>query len=248
MPAVNETGHYKNVTSLEKMIQKAISFGTAYNPSKALIKLDSLQPLFTQAKADYLAVSPANVPYNNAVNDRMSVFANYKTYSTQIVAAFKTSSDASAEKIKDLIAINRKIQGTRTPKSEETPLDPNAPAPETISASQQSYDMKFDHFSKLADLITGESSYAPNEAELKLTAILAYKALLGAANSAVVNTYEVVNNARIKRDKTLYKPGTGVYYVQDMVKEYVKGVFKANSIQYKQMAAIKFTKPRKLFI
>ena len=59
---------------------------------------------------------------------------------------------------------------------------------------------------------------------------------------------DTANLARIQRDKTLYKDGTGVYSIQDLVKEYVKGVFGAKAIQYKQMVAIKFTKPKKLFI
>ena len=248
MPTINETGHYKNVTALEQMIQKVIAMGTTYNPSKTSIKLATLQTLFTAAKADYLAVSTANVPYNNAVNDRIIAFQSYKSYATQILAAFKSSSDANAQKIKDLTTINRKIQGTRTPKKETLPVDPNAPAPETISNSQQSYDMKFDHFSKFIDLILTEASYLPNETELKLPAIQTFKANLLSANTAVATTYETVNLSRIKRDKTLYKDLTGVYAIQDLVKEYVKGAFKATSIQYKQMAAIKFTKPKKLYI
>ena len=248
MPTINETGHYKNVTALEKIIQKVTAMGTSYNPSKTSIKLAALQTLFNNAKADYLAVSTANVPFNNAVNDRIIAFLPYKTYSTQVLAAFKSSSDANAQKIKDLTTINRKIQGARTPKKETIPVDPATPAPPTISNSQQSYDMKFDHFSKFVDLIVSETTYLPNETELKVAALQTFKTSLLAANTAVAAAYETVNLARIKRDKTLYKDITGVYAIQDLVKEYVKAAFKATSIQYKQMVAIKFTKPKKLYI
>lgn len=246
--AFNETGHYKNVTALEKMIQKIIGMGATYNPSKASIKLTALQTLFTQAKADYSAVSPATIPYNNAINERIIIFQPYKSFSTQILATFKSSSDANPQKIKDLTTINRKIQGARAPKKDALPVDPNAPAPDTISASQQSYEMKYDHFTKFVDLISSEATYLPNETELKLPALQAFKASLLTANTNVANTYEAVNLARIKRDKTLYKSTTGVYDIQDLVKEYIKGAFKATSIQYKQMVAIKFNKPKKLFI
>ena len=178
----------------------------------------------------------------------MIVFQPYKTYSTQVLAAFKSSSDANAQKIKDLATINRKIQGTRTPKNETVPVDPTSAAPPTISNSQQSYDMKFDHFSKFVDIILTETSYLPNETELKVAALITFKASLLAANTAVTTAYETVNLARIKRDKTLYKDITGVYAIQELVKEYIKGAFKASSIQYKQMVAIKFTKPKKLYI
>jgi len=245
---INETGHYKNITSLDKMILKAQGFGATYNPSKVSIKIASLQTLSTQAKADYSPVSPASVSYNNAVNDRIIIFQPYKTFSTQILAAFKTSSDANPQKIKDLVTINRKIQGSRTPKKDAVPVDPNAPAPETISASQQSYEMKYDHFVEFIDVILSEATYLPNETELKLPALQTFKASLLAANTAVSTLFETVNQARIKRDKTLYNEKTGVYTIQGLVKEYVKGVYKVNSIQYKQMVAIKFTKPAKLFI
>ena len=245
--AINETGHYKNITALEKMIIKVIGLGPTYNPSKAVLKLASLQAMLTNAKADHAAVSVSTVPFNNSVNDRIIIFQPYKPYSTQILAAMKTSSDANPQKIKDLVTINRKIQGSRAPKKSSTQIDPNAPAPDTISSSQQSYEMKYDHFTKYYDVVASETTYLPNETELKLPAMLAFKNSLQVANSNVASTYETVNLARIKRDKTLYNDKTGVYAIQELVKEYVKGLFKANSIQYKQMAAIKFNKPKKLF-
>lgn len=246
--AYNETGHYKNITALEKMIQKIIGIGATYNPSKVAIQLANLQTLLTQAQTHHAAVFPATVPYNNAVNQRIITFQTYKPYATQILASFKTSSDADAQKIKDLTTINRKIQGARAPKNQTTPVDPNATAPETISASQQSYEMKYDHFTKFLDIILSEPTYLPNETNLKIPAITTYKNNLQTANDNVANTYEAVNLARIQRDTTLYKEPTGVYYIQDLVKEYIKGIFGATSIQYKQMVAIKFNKPKKLFI
>lgn len=73
--AINETGHYKNITSLDKMILKAQGFGTTYNPSKVSIKIANLQTLSTQAKADYTPVSIANLAFNDAVNDRINLFS-----------------------------------------------------------------------------------------------------------------------------------------------------------------------------
>ena len=246
--AFNETGHYKNVTSFDTMIQKALGMGVDYNPAKASIKIGSLQALLLQAQTDYAAISPATIPYNSAVNQRIIIFQPYKSYATKLLAIVKTSSDADPELIKDLTTINRKIQGARAPKNNAEPVDPNAPAPENISASQQSYDMKYDHWTKFTDLIESAPNYSPNENNLKLVAVQAFETSLLSANTNVKNTYETINLARIQRDKTLYKDGTGVYAIQDLVKEYVKAAFGAKSIQYKQMVAIKFTKPKKLFI
>ena len=108
--------------------------------------------------------------------------------------------------------------------------------------------MKYDHFVKYTELILSEGSYLPNEPELEINTILTYRDSLLQANQNVSNSFEAVNQARINRDNTLYNNTTGAYTIQDLVKEYIKGAFGATSIQYRQMTAIKFNKPPRLFI
>ena len=81
--------------------------------------------------------------------------------STRLINELQTT-DALPPKIADAKAFNKKIQGIRV-KAVETPTDPNAPVPKTISTSQQFYDQQIQHFAGLISVLQSEASYAPNE-------------------------------------------------------------------------------------
>lgn len=239
---INETGHAKNVTNFEDFISFVTGYGATYNPTKTAIKLPNLNALLTQAKSDILNVTTKTVAFNNAVNARVILFEPLRTLSTRLVNAF-SATDATTEMIKDAKSINRKIQGKRA-KEIQASADPNNPAPATISVSQQSYDQLIEHFNKLIELLKTETSYAPNETDLKIVTLTAQLAGLKTGNTNVGNSYTAVSNARISRDKTLYKDKTGLYDITGDVKNYVKSLFGATSAELKQLSKIKFTKPK----
>lgn len=239
MPII-ETGHAKNVANFEDFISFITSYGATYNPTKAAIKLANLNVILTQAKADLSAVTTKTIAFNNATNARATLFEPLRTLSTRLIHAFEVT-DASIEAIKDVKSINRKIQGKRA-KEIQVPTDPTIPAPTNISASQQSYDQLIEHFNKLIELLKTETSYAPNETDLKITTLSAQLTGLKTSNSNVGSAYTAVSNARIARDKTLYKDKTGMYDIIGDVKNYVKSLFGASAPEYKQLTSIKFTK------
>jgi hypothetical protein len=241
MASTSETGHAKNVANFEDLISFVTAYGTPYNPTKAAIKLTNLTAVFTQSKTDILNVITKSVAFNNVTNSRIIQFDPIRTLSTRLVNAF-ASTDATPEMIKDARTINRKLQGKRA-KSMETPTDPNSPIPKTISVSQQSYDQLIENFTKLVELLKSEPTYAPNEVDLKITTLTALLTALKASNTGVSNAYTEVSNARIARDKTLYKDKTGLYDIANDVKNYVKSLFGATSPEFKQISKIKFTKP-----
>lgn len=241
MPII-ETGHAKNVANFEDFISFVTGYGATYNPTKTPIKLVSLNTLLTTAKADLATVTTKTVAYNNATNARAVLFSPLRTLSTRLVNAF-IATDATAEMIKDAKSINRKLQGKRA-KEVQTPEDPNAPAPNNISASQQSFDQLIEHFNKLIELLKTEASYAPNETELKIVTLSAQLIGLKTANTNVSNAHTAFSNARLARNKTLYKEKTGMYDVIGDVKSYVKSLYGATSPEYKQISKIKFTKPK----
>lgn len=242
MPII-ETGHAKNVANFEDFISIITTYGTTYNPTKAAIKLAALNTLFTTAKADILSVTTKTVAFNNATNARVLLFNPIRGLSTRLVNSFK-GSDATSEMVEDAKSINRKIQGKRA-KEIQTSVDPNSPAPNNISASQQSYDQLIEHFTKLIELLkTPGANYAPNEDDLKLVAISAQLAALKTANTNVSNSYAAISAARISRDKTLYKDKVGLYDITLAVKDYVKSLYGSTAPEYKQLSKIKFTKPK----
>ena len=142
-----------------------------------------LVALKATAETKLTDVISKNTNYNNKVNERMVAFSNLKSLSTRLVNALQTT-DATTQTINDAKTFNRKMQGKKASAS-QTPTDPNAPAPTTISTSQQSYDQLIQHLTGLKSILEEEPSYTPNETDLQVATIDAKIADLTAKNTAV---------------------------------------------------------------
>ena len=243
MPTYYETGHAKNVANFQDLIAFVTGYGATYNPTKNALKLPQLNTLFTNGQNALADVVTKNTSYNNAVNARIATFDGLRALCTRLVNAFQTT-DATAEKIADAKGFNRKIQGQRSTKT-ATPVDANTPAPTTISSSHQSYDQLIQHFAGLISVLQSESTYAPNETDLKIATLTAKQTDMTAKNSALATAYTAVSNSRIARDKVLYKDLTGLVPIANDVKKYIKAIFGANSAEYAQVKSIEFKNVKK---
>ena len=243
MASTSETGHAKNVANLDQLISFVTGYGATYNPSKASIKLSALQTLSTNAKTALNAVNAALPAYSNAVAAREVAFEPLKKLSTRILNALKAT-DTTTQVDDSATTLVRKLQGKRaTPKqTEEEKATAKAEGTETkeVSSSQLSYDSQIDSFDKLIKLLTSVTLYAPNEAELKVTALTALLADLKAKNSAVISATTPLSNARISRNDILYKANTGLVDTTVDTKTYIKSLFGATSPQYKQVSKLEF--------
>ena len=242
MASTSEVGHAKNVANFQDLIEFVIGYGETYNPSKNSLKLPQLIALKDNAQLKLNDVITKNTIYNNKVNERMVAFGNLKSFSTRLVNALQTT-DATNETINNAKTFNRKMQGKKA-STTQTPTDPNAPAPATISTSQQSYDQLIQHLAGLKSVLETEPSYTPNEIELQIATIDSKIADLSAKNTAVATAYTNISNSRISRNETLYTSENGIYETASEVKKYIKSVFGASSPQYNQVSGIKFSKPR----
>jgi chromosome segregation ATPase len=242
MASTSEVGHAKNVANFQDLIEFVTGYGATYNPSKSSLKLAQLVALKATAETKLTDVISKNTNYNNKVNERMVAFSNLKSLSTRLVNALQTT-DATTATINDAKTFNRKMQGKKASAS-QTPTDPNAPAPATISTSQQSYDQLIQHLTGLKSVLEEEPSYTPNETELQVSTIDAKIADLTAKNTAVSTAYTNISNSRISRNETLYTSDNGIFETASEVKKYIKSVFGASSPQYNQVSGIKFSKPR----
>ena len=242
MASTSEIGHAKNVANFQDLIEFVTGYGATYNPSKSSLKLAQLVALKATAETKLTDVISKNTNYNNKVNERMVAFSNLKSLSTRLVNALQTT-DATTQTINDAKTFNRKMQGKKASAS-QTATDPNAPAPKTISTSQQSYDQLIQHFSGLKSVLEAEPTYTPNETELQVATLNAKIADLNTKNTAVATAYTNISNSRIARNETLYTSEDGIYETAGEVKKYVKSVFGASSPQYNQVSGIKFNKPR----
>ena len=242
MASTSEVGHAKNLANFQDLIEFVTGYGATYNPSKSSLKLAQLVALKATAEAKLTDVISKNTNYNNKVNERMVAFSNLKSLSTRLVNALQTT-DATTQTINDAKTFNRKMQGKKASAS-QTPTDPNAPAPTTISTSQQSYDQLIQHLTGLKSILEEEPSYTPNETDLQVATIDAKIADLTAKNTAVSTAYTNISNSRISRNETLYTSDNGIFETASEVKKYIKSVFGASSPQYNQVSGIKFSKPK----
>lgn len=244
MSSNSETGHAKNVANFEDLISFCTAYGATYSPTKAALKIASLNGQLIAANASLAAVKVAKTAYDNATNAREITFKPVKSLATKVVNAI-AATEATAQTVADVKSSNNKIQGRRAKavaKPDAKALAAGAEPVKTASTSQQSFDKMIDHFAQLIATLTAEPKYQPNENDLKLAALNAILADMKAKNTAVINVTTAASNARIARNKVLYDDTTGLVDTALAVKLYVKSVYGATSPQYKQVAALKFVK------
>ena len=243
MASTSETGHAKNVANFQNLIAFVKAYGTTYNPSKEALKVPQLEALLADAQAKLADVVDRYATYNAKVNDRLNAFSGLKALSTRLVNALQTT-DASDELVNDAKGFNRKLQGQRSTPTATTPQDPNAPAPKTISTSQQSYTQQLQHFAGLIAVLKTEPSYTPKEEDLKITTLETKQTDLATKNDEVANAYVEVSNARIARNATLYTKPDSIFEIASEVKKYIKAVYGATSPEFAQVKGIEFKKPK----
>jgi len=242
MASTSETGHAKNVANFQDLIEFVTGYGATYNPSKNALTLPQLIALKAAADSNLADVISKTTTYNSKINERADAFSGLKILSTRLYNALQTT-DATAQTINDAKTLNRKMQGKRASTS-PAPTDPNAPAPNTISTSQQSFDQLIQHLAGIAAILEAEPSYSPNERELQVATIQAKIVELNTKNNEVATAFTNISNSRIARNQTLYAPSTGLVQTANDVKKYIKSVFGASSPQYDQVNGIKFSTAR----
>ena len=245
MASTTEQGHNRNAANFDKLIINCTSYGITYNPNKAALKIVAMQAQATAAKNSLTTVNALTPAYKNAVSARVAAFKPFDKLITRVHNALKAS-DTTQEVDDSAKTIVRKLQGRRaTAKATEEEKKIASDAGKEIveiSTSQMSYDSRLDNFDKLIKLLSSVSQYAPNEADLKITALTALYTDLKAKNLAVINAETPLNNARIARNDVMYKDNVGLVDVATDVKTYIKSVYGATSPQYKTVSSLKFTK------
>ena len=243
MPSTSEVGHAKNVANFQDLIEFVTGYGATYNPSKDALKVPQLEALLTNAQGKLADVVAQNATYNTKVNERQTAFSGLKALSTRLINALQIT-DATEQVIDDAKGYNRKLQGQRSSAIPTTPLDPNAPAPNTISTSQQSYTQQLQHFAGLIEVLKSEPTYTPNETDLQTTTLEAKKTELQTKNDEVATAYVEVSNARIARNSTLYTKDDSIFEVASEIKKYIKAVYGTTSPEFAQVKGIEFKKPK----
>ena len=238
MASTSETGHAKNVDNLGLLISNIASYGDRYKPTNPSILLEALKKMEADGRAAVLAVNDAMPIYSRATIERDNAFAPLGQLVTRSLNSLRASS-SSEQTDEAASAIVRKIRGNRTTAKAAAATDVKVA---TVSTSQQSYDSVIDNYERYIQYIAATPEYAPNEEDIKLPVLKALAVDLRAKNTACNNAKVAIDNARMARNRALYKPLTGLVDVALDAKTYVKSLFGSTSPEYKQVAKIDFTK------
>ena len=245
MAQISETGHAMNVANFDDLISFVKGYGETYNPSREALKLQSLVTLSKSGKDAINALNASLPAYTKAVAAREAAFEPLSKLVTKVMNSLKAI-DTSDHIDENALTFARKIQGKRaTAKRTEEEIQADKAAGKELmekSASQMGYDSRLDNFDKLIKLLSSVEQYAPNEADLKVVSLSALYEDLKIRNSEVIATTTPLSNARISRDKVLYKNGSGLVDTAMDTKTYIKSVFGASSPEFKQVSKLKFKK------
>ncbi|HEX3008890.1 MAG TPA: hypothetical protein VHO90_14900 [Bacteroidales bacterium] len=243
MASKSEKGHPKNMAAFDLLISVVISFGEAFKPSRAALKLLNLQTVATSASGALAAVNTAEAEVTKTSSAFQAVYKPFDKLITRIINALK-STDAPEGTVKAAASIIRELRGARA-EARKTEEQKKALAAEGVavvehSVSQVSIDNRLNNFDKLLKLLAATSQYLPNETDLTLESLTAYHADLKAKNDAAVKAEVALKKARDARDKMMYAPTTGLVDLGLSVKSYIKSAF--DTAAYKQVAKISFKK------
>jgi hypothetical protein len=243
MKSTSETGHAKNAGNFKQLIAFCEQYGVAYNPSHIDITMDNLRAAQANTLTALDEVDKARKVYDAATIARRDVFANLKSFSSQ-VANILAASGVSKLVVADARGILRKLNGRRSGsiKAPATTGTATTEAAEDkhISVSQLSIDNQIAHFSSLINLVAQHPGYNPNEPDFAITGLQAKLDKLNAANDTVIKAIATISAARQQRNLVMYHPISGLAHLAAGVKLYVKGIFGASSAQYKNVAGLKF--------
>jgi hypothetical protein len=242
MPSNNETGHLVNTSNMISKIDVAERHTTEYKPSNVDIALTALTPLKETLTALMADVSLAERAFSTAVSERRALYEQMDDKATRSIALLK-SSNAVADKVDIGVSLLKKYRSVRiskrddetTAKAAPTAADDQNGKPKTISNSQQGFVNKLGHFKEIIQFLGTEAAYKPNEVDLKIEALEAFRVTVEAKNSARNKTADELSQARDARDKAMYAEPNGAYYLAKKMMDYVAGSSSKSSVFYKEL-------------
>ncbi len=236
-----ERGHAKNLEAFQQLAAYCSGFGTKYNPSRTAMQLPSVQTTISTAAGILNNLHMMRIANSNSRNSRSQEIDAMIEFTPQVIGALEACG-APAQSIKDAKMYYRKMKGRRAaplPKVKKgaAPADP----PEDFnSAAQTGITNQIEHYAGLIAVVEACPGYNPNELELQVTGLKARLDRLIALNKAVQETQVLFHSYVAQRQEIMYKPETGMGSLFNDMQNYVKSVFGAKSIEYKQVKKIRF--------
>ena len=233
----HETGHYKNVVSLNALKVFAESLGETYAPQKDYLKLPNLVNLVDETNALHNAVKDQINTLTLSVDHRQLVYKNVKPLSTKVINTMG-STNVDAKTIDDAKFFNTKIQGARIGK--KTVAKEGEKESTTNSVSRQSYDSIYENFSSLNNLLIQDGNYKPSEEEVTTQGLTNKQNEMLAANQDIKFQTTDLGKKRIQRNTRFYVNEDCLLNVGRDFKKYIRGVFGSQSPEFAQIRKIIF--------
>lgn len=114
----------------------------------------------------------------------------------------------------------------------------------SVPRAQTSYENQIGHLNGYLAVLQNVTGYDPQEADLKLTALQTLRDALQNQNNAVSAASVPVSQARGVRDELLYTGENSIVNTALMAKNYVAAAYGKDSQIYKDVAALRFVRPR----
>ena len=240
---MSEKGHAKNLENLKKERDFALSWGAAYAPTNPVLLLTNLNAVIAAAEAVADDLQAARAPYRNATAAAEEAFEPLSKRVTRVMNALAVSG-VSANVVEDARTYARKIQGKRaTPAAVDDPATPDVDeSQQSHSASQMSRTQRIENLDALVLTLETQTTYNPNEPELKLEALQDLSADLKTKTQAAQTAFVAFSNALGDRDEIYYADATGVVTIGNLFKKSVQAAFGSDSVEYNQVKGLEFKK------
>ena len=234
-----EAGDTKLIGNFRRLIDQ-LAGEPNYNPANPALAVTALEIQYDAARAAIEAVSTKLATSKMAINSRQIAFEGLSPLIIRSRNLLRASGVSKAV-LADAETLVRKLTGVR--KSKVVKDDPNTPTNEAEnqhSASQMSFDNRLGNFSAYVAILANVPEYAPNEADLKISALNALLTSLQAKNDAVSTTFVPLSQSRGTRDDLLYSNEDCVVNTALLAKAYVAGALGTSSNVYKQIKGLAF--------
>jgi hypothetical protein len=221
------------VGHLRQLIAVLTVLGERYAPSNARLTVPALQQLAEAANEGLAQVSRMIPPCVVAEGKRHEAFARLSPLATRI-AGLARACDIKPAALAQIEELVRQIHGVRPHRVK--PDDGG----DRFAASHRSFTDQTEHLSRLIELVEAQPGYLPSVEDLTPAALRLYAAELVRLNRTAFTAESALAAARQERNEVLYAPVTGMIDTALAVKEYVKGVFGAQSHEFRQVNHIHF--------
>lgn len=227
----NETGHYKNVVSLNALKVFAEGLGTGYTPQKNSLKLPNLVLLVTETNALHNAVKDQANTVSLGVDARQLVYENVKPLSTKVINTMG-STNVNPKTIEDAKFFNAKIQGARIKKGKAKDGEESS---SSHSVSRQSYDSIYENFKSISNLLLQDGNYVPIETDVNIAGLTTKQNQMKAATDALLPELDDLGKKRIQRNTRFYLDDDCLIAVGKGIKKYIRGKYGVHSPEFAQI-------------